>query len=279
MTRDGELATRDYLDMVLTGLRRESDIGVVQAQQRRLRTALDLYADPTWRPTGLARYATAALEQLRQAVPGSDHQIAWAETFAAVAHSKDHLDILDTVLTGDHGITGLIVDEDLRWTVLTRLSATGTVDKSTMDDELARDDTAAGQRRHATCVAARGTAAAKADAWAAMVEHDTLANGIQEAVITGFTQPDHRALLAPYVEKYFAAIRDVFEHRSHEMRRQLIVGLYPSLQVEPATLAATDTWLAQAEPPPALRRMVLEGRAGVARALHAQAADRATAEP
>jgi aminopeptidase N len=57
------------------------------------------------------------------------------------------------------------------------------------------------------------------------------------------------------------------------MRAQIIVGLYPSLQIEQETLDATDAWLSSARPAPALRRMVIEGRAGVERALRAQAAD------
>lgn len=274
MTRDGELASREYLEMVLTGLRREPDIGIVRSQQRRLRTALDFYADPSWRPDGFVRYAAEALERLRSADPGTDHQIAWAETFVTVAGSAEHLRVLQALLRGEHRIAGLAVDDDLRWTVLERLSAAGVVTESTLDAESARDGTAMGRRRHATCLAARATATAKAEAWTAVVEDGGLANAIQQAVIDGFGQPGQRELLRPYTEKYFDVIRDVFEHRSPEMRRQIIVGLYPSIQVEPATIEATDAWLARAEPPPALRRMVLEGRAGVARALRAQAADR-----
>ena len=275
MTRDGELATRDYLEMVLTGLGREPDIGIVQAQQRRLRTALHFYADPAWRPHGLARVSAESLERSRTAVPGGDHQLTWVEAFAATARSAEHVDVLCAILNGGHDIDGLVVDDDLRWTVLERLSTIGAVGEDAVDAELTRDDTAAGQRRHATCVAARGTARAKADAWTAVVEEGALANAIQSAVITGFAQPDQHELLAPYTEKYFAAIEHVFAHRSHEMRRQIIVGLYPSLQVEPATLEITDAWLARAEPPAALRRMVLEGRAGVERSLRARAADHA----
>lgn len=46
MTRDGELATRDYLSLVLSGIGKESDIGVVQSLHRQVKLALDLYAAP-----------------------------------------------------------------------------------------------------------------------------------------------------------------------------------------------------------------------------------------
>ncbi len=43
MTRDGELATRDYLALVLSGIGKESDIGVVQSLHRQAKLALELY--------------------------------------------------------------------------------------------------------------------------------------------------------------------------------------------------------------------------------------------
>lgn len=88
-------------------------------------------------------------------------------------------------------------------------------------------------------------------------------------------QTDQRELLAPYTDKYFEALADVWASRSHEMAQQIAVGLYPGIQVTGETLDRTDAWLASAEPNAALRRLVSESRAGVERALRAQAADAA----
>ncbi|WP_269853986.1 aminopeptidase N [Streptomyces sp. RPT161] len=275
MTRDGELATRDYLELVLQGAARESDIGVVQSLHRQVKLALDLYADPEWRPTGLARWTEATLEQLRAAAPGSDHQLAWARAFAATARTDEQLDLLAGLLDGSQQIDGLVVDDELRWALLERLAATGRADAAAIDAELARDATAAGERHAATARAARPTAEAKAAAWQSVVESDKLPNAVQEAVIGGFVQTDQRELLAPYTEKYFAAVKQAWETRSHEMAQQIVVGLYPTLQVSQETLDATDAWLDSAEPNAALRRLVVESRAGVERALRAQRADRA----
>ncbi|MFC1416549.1 aminopeptidase N [Streptacidiphilus cavernicola] len=277
MTRDGEMAARDYLSLVLSGIGRESDIGVVQSLQRQAKLAVDLYADPAWRAEGLTRYADAALGLLRSSAPGSDHQLAWARAFASAATTDQHLAVVAGLLDGSAPISGLTVDTELRWSLLVRLSATGQADEAAVLAELERDNTAAGQAHAATCRAARPTADAKASAWASVVEAETLTNTVQEAVIGGFVQTDQRELLAPYTAKYFAAIKGIFEERSHEMGQQIVVGLYPAVQVEQATLDATDAWLAEAEPAPALRRMVVEARAGVERALRAQAADRGAA--
>ncbi|MFW6693681.1 aminopeptidase N [Streptomyces sp. MAR4 CNX-425] len=277
MTRDGELATRDYLDLVLSGIEKESDIGVVQSLHRQVKLALDLYAAPDWRETGLARWSEAAEAQLHAAGPGSDHQLAWARAFAATARTDGQLDLLDGLLDGSRTLDGLDVDTELRWALLHRLAATGRADDAAIAAELERDKTAAGERHAAAARAAQPTAAAKSRAWTDVVEEGNLANAVQEAVIGGFVQTDQRDLLAPFTTKYFDAIKDVFETRSHEIAQQIVVGLYPALQVSRATLDATDAWLAEARPAPALRRMVTESRAGVERALRAQAADAAAA--
>jgi aminopeptidase N len=277
MTRDGELAARDYLELVLHGIGKETDIGVVQSLHRQVKLAVDSYAAPQWRETGLARWTQAAQEHLEGAAPGSDHQLAWARAFAATARTPEQLDILQGLLDGSRSYEGLAIDTDLRWALLSRLAATGRTDDEAIDAELKRDPTSAGEQHAASARAARPDAAGKAAVWASVVEDDKLPNAVQEAVIGGFVQTDQRELLAPYTERYFAAVKGVWESRSHEMAQQIVIGLYPALQISQATLDATDAWLASAQPAPALRRLVVESRAAVERALHAQAADEAAA--
>ncbi|MFI2613524.1 aminopeptidase N [Streptomyces sp. NPDC018584] len=273
MTRDAELPTRDYLSLVLSGIGKESDIGVVQSLHRQVKLALDLYAAPARREEALTRWTEATLSHLRAAEPGSDHQLAWARAFAATARTDAELSLLERLLDGSETIEGLAVDTELRWAFVGRLAATGRLDEAGIAAELERDKTAAGERHAASARAARPTAEAKAAAWASVVESDTLPNAVQEAVIGGFVQTDQRELLAPYTEKFFAAVKDTWDSRSHEMAQQIAVGLYPALQVSQATLDATDAWLASANPSAALRRLITESRAGVERALRARSAD------
>ncbi|WP_328376961.1 aminopeptidase N [Streptomyces sp. NBC_01020] len=277
MTRDGELATRDYLALVLSGISKESDIGVVQSLHRQVKLALDMYADPAWREAGLTQWTDATLAHLRSAGAGSDHQLAWARAFATTARTPLQLDLLNGLLEGEETIEGLAVDTELRWAFVHRLAAVGRFDEEEIAAELQRDRTSAGERHAASARAARPTEAAKAEAWASVVESDQLPNAVQEAVIGGFVQTDQREVLAPYTEKYFAAVKDVWESRSHEMAQQVAIGLYPALQVSQETLDATDAWLESAGPNAALRRLVSESRSGVERALRAQAADAAAA--
>ncbi|MFJ9126656.1 aminopeptidase N [Streptomyces sp. NPDC102340] len=273
MTRDAELSTSAYLDLVLSGVGKESDIGVVQSLHRQVKLAVDLYSAPAHRDALLTRWTEAALTHLRTAEAGSDHQLAWARAFAASARTPEQLDLLDALLEGSQTIEGLAVDTELRWAFVQRLAAVGRHDEAEIAAEYERDRTAAGERHAASARAARPTPEAKAEAWASVVETDKLPNAVQEAVIGGFVQTDQRELLEPYTEKYFAALKSVWDSRSHEMAQQIAIGLYPSIQVSQETLAATDAWLSSADPSAALRRLVSESRAGVERALKAQDAD------
>ncbi|MFF5492282.1 aminopeptidase N [Streptomyces aquilus] len=278
MTRDAELATRDYLSLVLSGIGKESDIGVVQSLHRQVKLAIELYADPAAREALLTRWTDATLAHLRSATAGSDHQLAWARAFAATARTPEQLDLLEALLDGSQTIEGLAVDTELRWAFVERLASVGRFDEAEIAGEYERDKTAAGERHAATARAARPTAEAKAEAWAQVVESDKLPNAVQEAVIGGFVQTDQRELLAPYTDKYFEVVKGIWDSRSHEIAQQIAVGLYPSIQVSQEILDKTDAWLTSAEPNAALRRLVSESRAGVERALKAQAADAAATE-
>ncbi|MGN9759116.1 aminopeptidase N [Streptomyces sp. SD31] len=275
MTRDAELATRDYLSLVLSGIGKESDIGVVQSLQRQVKLAIELYAAPAARETLLTRWTDATLAHLRSAEAGSDHQLAWARAFAATARTPEQLDLLEALLDGSQSIEGLAVDTELRWALVQRLAAVGRFDETEIAAEYERDRTAAGERHAATARAARPTPEAKAEAWSSVIDSDKLPNALQEAVIGGFVQTDQRELLAPYTDKFFEVVKDIWDARSHEIAQQIAVGLYPTLQVSEETLSKTDAWLSSAEPNAALRRLISESRAGVERALKAQAADAA----
>jgi aminopeptidase N len=275
MTRDAELPARDYLALVQRGIGGESDIGVVQSLLRQAQSALTLFADPAWAPTGRASLAASAYDAVHAAEPGSDLQLAWARALGSLASTDEQLGLLEGLLDGSVTVPGLAVDDELRWHLLHRLVVVGRAGLPEIEAEVAKDPTAAGQRHAAACRAARPTAEAKAEAWASVVESDDLPNAVQAAVIGGFQNAEQVALTEPYVEPYFARVGELWATRTVEMAQNLVVGLYPTLLVSPAVVERTDAYLAQGDVAPALERLLLEGRDGVVRALRARARDAA----
>ncbi|WUH93486.1 aminopeptidase N [Streptomyces sp. NBC_00433] len=279
MTRDALMPAGDYLDLVLLFAGRESDIGVLQSLHLQARTALAHYVAPERRDAAATALAQGALQELRLAEPGSGHQLAWARFFASVASSAADLQLLHGLLDGSAKIDGLSVDQELRWTILCALAACGAADTAAITAERARDDTASGHRHEVRCLAARPSAEVKASAWADVVDSDALSNALVEATIAGFAQASQRDLLAPFTERYFAALEQLWATRSIETAMAVVTGLFPAFQDPSGTLAATDAWLdGHPDAAPALRRLVLEGRDDLARASRAQMCDTRAAE-
>jgi len=276
MTRDGETAARDYVTLALSGVAGETEIGVVQSIQTRLRSVLDRFADPAWAPEGWARLAGAAGDAMHTAAPGSDLQLAWTRTFAAAARSPEHIQMVRGLLDGSELVPGLAVDTELRWALLSALVALGAAGDAEIDVELERDNTASGQRRAAAARALRPTPEAKAEAWRLATSDTGLPNAIVEAIISGFFHPAQHALTEPFVQRYFETVGDVWAQRTGEIARAVAVGLYPDA-ISDSAVAAADAFLATISLPPALRRLVSEGRDDVQRALRARQRDAATA--
>ncbi|MEP7178276.1 MAG: ERAP1-like C-terminal domain-containing protein, partial [Pseudonocardiales bacterium] len=275
MTRDGELATRDYLALVLAGAGQETDIGVMQSLTRQALRALEIYADPHWAPQGYAALADTALAALRDAAPGSDHQLAWVHALLGAIRSDEHIAFVRALFDGTEVIEGLAIDEELRWSMVQSLSARGAIDAEGIAAELERDPSAAGQRYAATARALQPSAAAKAEAWRLAVEDDSLPNAMQEAVILGFAHPTQGDLVKPYVARYFDEVEGVWQRRTSELAQNVVVGLFPAWTstISAGTVAAADDFLRRESLPTALRRLVSEGRADVVRALWARETD------
>ncbi|MFI9207401.1 aminopeptidase N [Streptomyces sp. NPDC053253] len=278
LTRDGLMPARDFVSVALAFAGRETDIGVLQMVHAWTKSAVTHYATPEWREEGGRLLAEGGLRELRLAEPGSEHQLTWARFFAATAGSDADFQLLEGLLDGTAKIDGLDVDQELRWALLSPLAVHGRADEGRIGEELSRDDTATGKRHQVRLLASRPSAAVKAQAWAQVVESDTLSNALVEATIAGFVQPSQRELIAPYAEKYFAAIERLWADRSIQIAMDVVKGLFPGLQDSDETLAAADAWLtAHGSAAPALRRLVLEARDDLARALRAQACDRLAA--
>ena len=276
MVRDGEMAARDYVRLVLSGISSVADISVVQTLLRQAGQAVRRFADPAWRQSGLALMAGALRDLLHGAPAGSDPQLACVRAFAGAAVSADDLALLAGLLDGSQVLDGLSVDTDLRWSLLWRLVSRGACGEDEIDAELARDATDAGERHAAACRAAIPTAEAKQQAWETMIGGE-LTLAVFRAVLSGFADPDQPELLAPCREKYFEVVGDVWRNWSSAMAQDFVSGVYAVCPISPETVEMTDAYIRAADPPAALRRLLIEGRDNVVRALRCQARDRQAA--
>ncbi|ARV81565.1 aminopeptidase N [Mycobacterium intracellulare] len=282
MTREAELRARDFVALVAGGVHAETEVGVAQRLLLQAQTALTSYAEPGWaREEGWPQFADRLLELARAAQPGSDHQLAFVNTLCSSVLSTRHVVTLADLLDRspeDLGLPGLEIDTDLRWRIVTALATAGDIDADGpatpfIDAEVQRDPTAAGKRHGAQAATARPQLQVKEEAWTRVVEDDTLANITARAIIAGIAPPAQHELLKPFTARYFEAISGVWARRSSEVAQTVVVGLYPHWDISEDGIAAADEFLSDPEVPAALRRLVLEGQAGVKRSLRARRFD------
>jgi aminopeptidase N len=272
MCRDAELPARDYVQLVLSGIDSIEDITVLQTVLRQAVTAVRRFADPAWRAAGLALMADGLRSRLRRSEPGSDRQLACAQAFAWVATSPGDLALLTGLLGGSAVIEGLAVDTELRWQLLYRLACRGAAGPAEVEAELGRDPTDAGARHAAACRAAFPDPAAKEAAWDLIVG-GSLPNATFRATLDGFADPDAEELLEPYAGRYFDVVAGIWRDWSSDMAQYFAQYAYPSWKITPEAIAVTDAYIERTGPPPALRRLLTEGRDDVARALRCRERD------
>jgi aminopeptidase N len=274
MCRDGEMAARDYVRLVLDGVSSVRDMSVVQTLLRQAAQAVRRFADPAWRDAGLELMASSLRSLMLAAPAGSDHQLAYTRAFAGVATSPADLELLSGLLSGSTVVAGLAVDTDLRWILLRRLVSRGAYGEAEIDLELTRDATDAGERHAATCRAAVPSQLDKRETWETLTD-GKLTIAMFRATLTGFVDPDQRSLVEPYRPAYFAVVGDVWREWSSAMAQDFVAGGYQMCAVNAETVAVTDEYLATHDTPAALRRLLIEGRDEVLRSLRCQERDRA----
>jgi len=195
--------------------------------------------------------------------------------FSALASTAQQLDHVAALRSGETTLAGLEIDTDLGWELLISLAAGGRATHEEIDAALADDRTASGNQSAAHARAALPTPEDKDRVWASVFDQAGLPNAIVRASGLGFLRAHDTSLLAPYVDRFFASLLDIWQNRSHAIVEEIVDGFYPAPLANKQLRDATAGWLdANPDAAPALRRMIIEHLAGIERALTAQAADR-----
>ena len=275
MVRDGEVGTGKYLDLVLSGIAAETDIGLVQQVLMQCRSAIDVYADRKNRIPYNTKFADGLQELLTKAEPGSDRQLALVRTFSAVASTENQISRVAKILDGEEKINGLNIDTDLRWTLLRRLVVMGKRGLQAIEEELKRDDTAMGREHAAGARAAIPTLEAKETAWNLVTTNETLPNSEIHSALGGLSYMDHAEVMKNFIDRYFASVEKLWNSRTHEIGQSLVTGLFPSSNITQEVIDKSDKFLNENKDlAVGARRIIIEQRDALARALRAQAVDK-----
>ncbi len=271
MALQAELPVPSFVSIVAAGMGSEASVSTLQMLHQLTSRILVSRADPGYVPAAKELLADRGLELLRAAEPGSDHQLAWAQLLGWAATSAEQLDLLAGLLAGTQEVAGLAVDTELRWSLLARLAATGRAGDAEIDAELERDNTDAGRRHAAACRAAVPDAEHKAAAWHQLTADAELSLENAAEMAMAFGQPEHAGMLGQYAGKYFEQLPQIWAGRSELVRTLLCPALFPRYAASADLLDRIEEFLARPEFDAAMRRVVIEGKDGVQKALQSRA--------
>ncbi|MCA0252296.1 MAG: aminopeptidase N [Actinobacteria bacterium] len=278
MCRDAEIPAADFVALALGGVGIETDLTAVGTVLNQTRTAIDYYTPRADREALNERFARGLARLLKDAEPGSDHQLALARALIAAAESPAVIDLLASWLAGDEAPAGLAIDTDLRWLIVTQLARRGIVGEAEIATEAQRDATAAGAERAAGARAALPTPEAKQWAWEQATANPGVANETHFQICNQFWQLGQDEVSAPYAEAYLEVARAISEgrdgwsERSSAIRQHVLGLLFPRPLADREYLDTLERWIAEHQPGDSVLRQITERSDDAERALRCQQA-------
>ena len=274
-TRDGETSPRDFIQLALRHIELETESTTMLTILRQLLTVANLYVAEPNRSTEQLALADGLWALAQNSKAGSDAQLQFVKFFAQFARSEKQLATVSDLLHGKTRLASLAIDTDLRWELVTALAVGGKMSVEQLDQELAADNTANGQKYHVAAVAALPDNSSKQAMFTKLVATDELSNALVNSASLAFGRVLNPEVLQVFVAQYFANVLKIWEEKTYHMAEYLLVNLYPLALANAALVSETKAFLAKPDiqSKPALRRILIENLANVERALSAQQRD------
>jgi aminopeptidase N len=272
LTRDAERAADWFVDLCRIALPVEPDVAIFAEVVGYARD----YAVARYLPSDTAAAARRTLTAAGRSAfdradgdPGRRLAAARAMITCAGPDDVDWLwDWLDP--TGITRPGDVALDAELRWLIVGQLATLGAVGDAAIDAEFERDRTAIAAEHAASAHAARPDEAAKAAAWATLIDDDNRSNRLLFAVARGFWQPGQGDLLAPYVDRYVADLPAMAAQRTAQVAERIATLAFPSYAVDAGSLAAMTRMRDDESLVPGLRRTLIDETDELARSVAAR---------
>jgi len=203
-----------------------------------------------------------ARQILDASAPGSDRQLT---SFRWSVRSSGDEPELRRWLDRSRLPTGIELDPELRWSIVTQLAAYA-ADAAVIDAELAADPSSSAQIHAARARAAIGTPEAKRRAWDLLMAPSEVSAYELYATAEGFFVPEQFEVTRPYAHRYFTQVAGTADFRRGWVLGEVAKRAFPATAVSADTVAWADQLLRTDLAAP-LRRAVVDGTDRLRRAL------------
>ncbi len=268
MVRSARHSSLAFLELVRTHLPEERDDQILLAALDASRAALARYVPEERRMDEARRFVAAALGAL-ESLPEGDLRTLWLRAAIGAAAEAADVAALARVVDQEAGRPRVTVDREMRWGIAALAMAHDLPGaRGRVATERAADQTDRGERAALRAETGAPDAAVKAAAWERIHGAGYGSFHLTQAAMLGFNHAHQAALLAPYVEGFFAALPAVAAERDHPFLRAYVTALFPAYRPEPALVerarAMADGHGAEM---PSLRRLLLEAADDMERAI------------
>ncbi|QPK94541.1 aminopeptidase N [Actinomyces sp. zg-332] len=263
MVRDGEFKASDYVDLVLRALEVEEDSSTVRVLLRQLGACVYNYSAVENRGRLQAKAFEFLKEKAKTSQAGGDIQLQCVKALTSLCAREEDYAFIRKLLGGCNCVSGLVLDQDLRWQLLIALAEGGCADENDIKAELDRDNTVTGNQNAECAFASFPSKEAKDKAWNTIMNDAKIANDTLNAIMDGFLNVTDRSLIVSYYKEYFNSLEEIWKERTIAVSSSMVETLFPVLftgmgfEIDP--VHEGERWLdTHKDAAPALRRVVSE---------------------
>ncbi|MBV7363444.1 aminopeptidase N [Actinomycetaceae bacterium TAE3-ERU4] len=280
MTRDCELSSKSFVNLVLRELPIETNSTVMLLLLRNLNQALTSYIAKDDRLDLYTKSAEVLRGLAESAEAGSDAQLQLVRAAVSWSTSDEQVAWVKALHAGEVCLEGLVLDIDLKWHLVTKLVAAGIYGDSEIEAMLQEDPTLTGSQRAAGARAAKPSAEVKQETFTACMSDKSIPNDTRIAMMQGmWAQSALRPeLYEGLVSSYFEQVKGMWNDNTHHTAETIAILLFPAplaglVEGNEAPAPQAHAWLAEnteENTSAGLIRMVTERLDGVERALRVQ---------
>ena len=238
MVIDAKIAPQKFIQTALNQLGTEKDTGILTGVLRVIdrpflnRDSAMKYLGGPLRADYLGRWETFTLANLEKAPAGTDLQLIWYQAFLDAAHTPDGLDFVRGLYLGKRKLSGLKIDQDRRWELVSTLARGHDGSAGTyIDAELKKDATDTGDKAAVAAEVQIPDPAVKAK-WMNEVLHYSEGkmkwSKLSEAM-SNFNTLNHEDLAESGAPAYFDRLPEMVAHGDEEYGSHLASDFFPGV--------------------------------------------------
>ncbi|RHX80645.1 aminopeptidase N [Leptospira yasudae] len=261
MTRDAEISPKDFLELVFAQGIYEEDIAVRSSHILTKASSIAAsYLKKEHREEWSTKLNELAKRGLHDSSTKEEEKIVWYRMLEGTSRTPGQLSYLKDLLDGTIVIPGIKIDQERRWSILTRLSAFGNKDAFDLIAQEEKADTSdLGAKKAYGARVAYPDAKSKAEAWKEFtnaktkLSTDTLRYGMR-----GFYWDHQEDMLKQYEDLYFAAVIGIYKDRDSHFSSAFGNILFPGVEPNQALVDKTNRFLKEQKEIPALLKKDLK---------------------